>query len=109
MTTDAQVAVDEAAVRRLLEGYFHALDVRDMASLRGCFAHDAVATYYRGDPEEMVVNGREAIVVALEGAKADFTATTHSLANSRVRIDGDCAEASTHAVAYIGSQPWPSV
>jgi hypothetical protein len=94
---------DQAALRLLVERYFSAVDRRDWATLRTCFADDArmlfgwdVAT---GVAAEEVVGG-DRIVVAIRRVE-HFATSVHALAHTWIEVDGDVAVLDTAATAVL--------
>jgi uncharacterized protein (TIGR02246 family) len=80
---------DEAAVRRVIEGYADAVTHRDVDAYAAMYAPDAV--WVVGPPIDRHVEGRDAIVAELstEIARLDFFVFT--VGNIVISVDGDVA------------------
>jgi hypothetical protein len=89
--------LDREAIRDLLNRYFYGLDRRDFGLLATCFASDAEGQY---DGGKAVHLGREAIIETLRGI-AQFEFSIHLMGNTAINLDGDRANAETHAVAFL--------
>ena len=96
-----KACVAKAAVREVLEDYFHGLDAREEARLAACFTEDAVATHHSGSDTELTLLGGKAIAGYFCGLLSTFTATNHTLSNSVIRVTGDTATADTFAIAHV--------
>ena len=102
-TTDSYAAslMDKAAVREVLESYFHGLDAREESRLAACFTEDAVATHHKGSDSEFALTGGAAIASYFCRLMGAFTATNHTLGNSVIQVSGDKANADTFAIATV--------
>ena len=93
--------VEKAAVREVLENYFHGLDAREEDRLAACFTDDAVATHHSGSDTEFTLTGGAAIARYFCGLLRTFTATNHTFSNSVIRVTGDTATGDTFAIAHV--------
>jgi 3-phenylpropionate/cinnamic acid dioxygenase small subunit len=93
VSTTVAMLADRMAISDVVVAYAHAVDRRDWAAVRACFAPDAH------------VDGTR-----MQGAFGDyfpflqkqllmFERTTHFVSNHRAQVDGDRAQAETYAVA----------
>ena len=92
---------EKAAVREVLENYFHGLDAREEDRLAACFTDDALATHHTGSESEFTLTGGAAIAHYFCGLLGRFTATNHALSNSVIQVTGDTAKADTYAIATV--------
>lgn len=83
---------DRAAVHDLEMRYFFAVDDRDWAAVRACFAPEAHLDYvvFAGDVDT--------VVGAIARGLAGVTRTMHHAGNVLVEVDGDTARCETYAV-----------
>ena len=100
MDTDEQLS-DRLRVRETIECYFFAVDTKDKTALIGCFSADAEAQYHCMTPEHKAISGGVAIGEDIYASCSRFTCSTHGIANIRVDIDGEFAEADTFAIANV--------
>jgi len=91
LATSSSIAriIDEHAVQAVLHRYATALDTRDWAKLRSCFAADVVATYDSIGEQR----GYEAVERLCRRVLEPLAATQHIVSNVEVSIDGDRAAA----------------
>lgn len=89
--TDAQVLADRAAISDLCTRYTTALDTKDWAMLRSCFAPEPVFTHPGGRLE-----GFEAILGRTSAALTPLTRTQHLLGNLIATVDRDTARSSCY-------------
>lgn len=89
------------AVRRIMERYFLALDLRDFSSMQDCFEEGVHATY----GGHALASGRQAVVEYVERALANATSTRHLLTGLHVQAGGpNLLVARTLALAYVLTQ-----
>lgn len=92
MDDAVRALLDRQEVVAVCVRYATALDRRDWALLRRCFAPDVVAEF-----EGMgTLDGYEAVEAACRGALEPLAASQHLLGNHEVTVDGDAAHASTY-------------
>ncbi|MDQ0968677.1 hypothetical protein QFZ20_004080 [Flavobacterium sp. W4I14] len=90
-----QETADKYAVVETLYRFAAGIDLRDNNLLASAFAADAISDFRpagkKAGFEYPVLEGRDSIVAALTGSLNQI-ATTHSVSNPRVSIDGDRAK-----------------
>lgn len=86
---------DRLAIQQLLAAYAHAVDRRDLGAVGDCFLPDAVARYNGVD-----FNGVDEILAYISGVER-YPATQHVFAPADIRVNGDTATASSHAISHI--------
>lgn len=94
MSSEARLAEDEAAIRRLAAQYAHAVDRNEPLLLASLFAADAVI-----EGPGFVMQGREQIRAIPGMLKGMYSRTLHQVHQQTVRIEGDSAEAETYCTA----------
>jgi 3-phenylpropionate/cinnamic acid dioxygenase small subunit len=94
---------DTTAIERLLVRYATAIDTRDWALLRTCFADGLRADY--GDIGTWT--SAEELVAFMDAAHVGFGATHHMLTNIVVAVDGERATSRcyVHAVLVLADDP----
>lgn len=90
-----------ADIRTVMETYYNGCDQKDLTLVTDCFAPDTVVTYHVGSPQELRIEGRQAVMDQLQGVLTNFVSSTHILANIGIKVDGDRAESCTHAIANV--------
>ena len=103
MDLSAAQLADRQRIVAVIDRYASALDDKDYARFRTCFAADAVVRY--GDT---VLRGPDAVAAHCEASLARWTATQHLLGNYEVALDGDRAAARTamHASHVSADEIW---
>jgi SnoaL-like domain len=89
--------LDEADIRACIDGYFHALDSRNLELLSQVFAPDAWVSFGVVSGEARVVEGLDRITELMRGVDA-FRTSHHGIRNMSIRLDGDRAHTNTFAV-----------
>jgi len=95
MDPTVRMLLDERDVTQLCYRYAAALDTRDWALLRTCFADDAV-TVYEGLGR---FEGYPAIQAACQAALEPLDRSHHLIGNVSVQVDGDAATAQCYLQA----------
>lgn len=88
---------DTLRIRELIDLYFHALDTTDFELLAECFVPDAVMSYFGGS---VVQEGRDVFIGKLK-TLFDFQASTHTLANMRIRRTAEGVVGDVVASAHL--------
>ncbi|MET1416759.1 nuclear transport factor 2 family protein [Roseibium sp. HPY-6] len=96
MTNRMDQMIDEFEVRRVVEGYMHAVDSNDYGGIAACFMEDAALTYAM-DPFKFI--GGKAVADWMRSF--DEIPTTHTVSNCRIVVDGDTASSDMFATAVI--------
>lgn len=91
-----QYLLDRAAITDVVNRYGIAIDRRDWALLRGCFADDIEADF-RGFGAREVVTGADQWVEAVRATIDGLESSQHTITNHMIEIDGDRAT----CTAYI--------
>jgi ketosteroid isomerase-like protein len=88
---------DRAAIADVLAAFCERVDEYDIPALDAVFTPDCTTDYGpgRGGP----VAGLPAVQARIARGQAEFRRTHHQLGQSRVRLDGDTAEATTYVTA----------
>jgi len=92
---------DEAALRRLVDGYAFAVDDRDPVAFVGLFTPDGtlcVHDGYRG-PERHCYRGSAELATVIDRI-GRYDQTMHATTSHRVRLLGDAATGETHCLAH---------
>lgn len=92
--------LDTAAIRDLVERYFHALDSSDAAAMRSCFAPGSEVVFHAGTEGEFQREGQPFAEYLIEGFSR-HKARTHIVGTIQVAFAGDRATARTQAVAFL--------
>ena len=90
--------VDRQRIADVLARYCEALDEYDIDAVASTFTDDVVTDYGEGRGGRVV--GRAAVRSRIAAGQASFRRTAHQLGQSRVRIDGDRAHATTYVTAW---------
>ena len=95
--------LDEAAIRDVLELYFHCVDSRTLAGLRGVFTDDARYDFSGGLLRYI---GWKETAKGLEGTLRGgaISSSNHFTSSTRIRVRGDTATSDTHAVVFLMSE-----
>jgi hypothetical protein len=99
---------DTAAMRRLSEQYFYAVDHNDGSAMAGCFSENCFYQVNVSPPVEMT--GREQIRKTFSEPRRPglFLASNHALSHHTVSVDDDRVMGVTYAVAHLimpGDEP----
>lgn len=95
------IADDEARIRWLIERYYFAIDAKDRERMGSCFTEDALVVYHTGEPHEVRLEGRAALLSYLEKGTAWNGVSIHALSSSVVQVQGDTATAGSFAIAHL--------
>jgi len=92
---------DRIEIRRLVDEYAIAVDLRDAERFAALFAADAALLVVEPGEEEpsLTYDGREELLTVIELVAA-FSVTYHVMTNHVVDIDGDTATASTYGLTH---------
>lgn len=103
MDLSAAQLADRQHIVEVIDRYASALDDKDYARFRTCFAADAAVRY--GDA---VLRGPDAVADYCAASLAPWTATQHLLGNYEIALDGDRATARTamHASHVSADEIW---
>ena len=95
--------LDESAIRDALELYFHCVDSRTLAGLRGVFTDDARYDFSGG---LVRYTGWKGTAKGLEGTLRGgaISSSNHFTSSTRIRVSGDTATSDTHAVVFLMSE-----
>ncbi len=95
--------LDESAIRDVLDLYFHCVDSRTLAGLRGVFTDDARYDFSGG---LVRYTGWKATAKGLEGTLSGgaISSSNHFTSSTRIRVSGDTATSDTHAVVFLMSE-----
>lgn len=103
---EAQAALDRQLIRECAEQYFHGVDTRDPELILDCFTPDC---RYEFVTDAVSLAGAEVAAtfrgVFAKDPPAGAKATTHVFANQQVTLQGDTAQASTMAIAFLLEDP----
>jgi hypothetical protein len=117
MHPELQRLIDENAIRDLVIAFSNAMDARDEAGFRACFADevDLASPPLGGDsvPLAGMVGGDDyarGVISLLTG----FEATQHVSSNHHVTVAGDegrlvCYTHATHYLPHEGGHPWLTI
>lgn len=86
--------IDHYKLKKLVTAYCRAVDRRDVRLMRELYHPDAI-----DDHGQIFYGTAEAFYEFLPGALVQFSMTTHHIANSIFRIEGDYAEGETYLIA----------
>jgi hypothetical protein len=92
-----QRLVDRLDIQDLITTYATTIDIRELDTVRTCFADDARARY--GQTEEWLVGG-DTIVAWIDGATKDLAWQHHLISMYGVEIDGDDASALVYLLSH---------
>jgi len=92
MAFSSQQISDRLEIQDLLVRYTHAIDSKDWALLDRCFTPDARVDYVSSGG---IAGNYPEVRAWLEKALAIFPITIHSISNSEIELDGDCARGRT--------------
>jgi hypothetical protein len=92
-----QRLVDRLDIQDLLTTYATAIDIRELDTVRACFADDARARY--GQTEEWLVGG-DTVVAWIDDATKDLEWQHHMISLYGVEIDGDRATALAYLLSH---------
>ena len=98
---DMDILLDQQRVRNVLERYLYAVDSRDEKALASCFTADAKAHYHKGYATEVFLQRNTEIAKFLLDRTSVYSSTNHLTSNASITIDGDRANAITHAIAHV--------
>ncbi len=95
MAYDLKALADRAEIQDLLLRYARAVDGRDAAAMRACFADDAQLDYgyFAGDPAT--------VVAAIVAGTARYERTMHFLGSPLIELAGGAARVETYALAHL--------
>ncbi len=82
------------AIENLMIRYAERIDANDPEGAAACFAEDGVGHYWGK------YKGRKDIARRLAGILDRFSATSHHLTNTSIRLDGDSATAMSYVYAF---------
>jgi hypothetical protein len=95
--------LDEAAIREVLEVYFHCVDSRTLGGLRAVFTDDAKYDFSGGLVRYIgwkgAANGLDA---TLKGGS--ISSSNHYTTSTRIKVSGDTATSDTHAMVVLMSE-----
>ncbi len=87
---------DERAIEAVLVNYANGLDRRDFEMVRNCF-HDDVQAEYSGTE---LAPGVDAVIRHVSPLRG-FRSSLHFIGNIQVAVNGDEADSSCRAIAYL--------
>ncbi|MDB5861569.1 MAG: SnoaL-like domain [Ramlibacter sp.] len=90
-----QRLADESDIRDVVYRYAHGIDRRRWDELRSCFGTSLVADFTRAGRKEVFDGTADDWVAGLRRLVEGMDGTHHVIANVRMRVDGDRAEASS--------------
>ena len=96
--TSLDELLDRQRIADVLARYCEALDEYDIDAVASTFTEDVVTDYGAGRGGPVV--GRAAVRARIAAGQASFRRTAHQLGQTRVRIDGDRADATTYVTAW---------
>jgi uncharacterized protein (TIGR02246 family) len=91
-TPDTATVLDQLAIRAVIERYTDAINRQDWPALAPLFAADAVWET-SGGPYEVRLDGREAVLAALQGMISPMDLLVQNLSAIVIEVQGDRAQA----------------
>lgn len=95
--------LDEAAIRAVIDDYFHCVDSRTLQGLKRVFTDDARYDFSGG---LVRYDGWKGTAKGLEGTLrgGSISSSNHFASSTRIRVRGDTASSDTHAVVFLMSE-----
>lgn len=94
MEKAVQELLDMHAIQQLMIRYADRIDANDPEGAAACFAEDGIGKYWG------TFQGRKEIAEVLGVILSMFSATSHHLSNTQIKLDGDQATAMSYVYAF---------